>query len=430
MASSTTNDLAPTDLRRGFSDETSEARRRIREKRRKRSRAVRRGLLAVLGVAGLAGAALALRPKPVPADLSPVVRGPLSVVIEESGVTRVKDRYLVSAPVSGNLARIALQPGDRVREGDVLAEIAPAASPLLDERARAEAEARLGASNQALAQARAQIDRARNAKELADTELARLRPLAATGSIARQVLDQAEFAARMRADELASAEFAAKVAREEVRRASVSLGKEPKGAELRHIDVLAPVSGQILRVQQENAGFVAAAAPLLEVGDPAALEIVVDLLTTDAVRVRTGTPVEIDDWGGDSKLLGRVRQVEPSGFTRPSALGIDEQRVNVVVVLTEPRERWASLGDGYHVEARLSVWQSESVLKVPHGALFRRGDGWAVFRVEDERARLTSVEIGHRGQTEVEVLSGLGAGTRVIVHPGDRVKDGVRVESQ
>jgi HlyD family secretion protein len=428
--SSSTNHLAPTELRRGSSDAANEDRRRAREKRRRRSRAVRKGLLAVFGIAAVTGAALALRPKPVPVDLASVVRGPLSVVVEESGVTRVKDRYVVSAPVNGNLARITLEPGDSVKEGDVLAEIAPAASPLLDERARAEAEARLGASNQGRAPARAPGETGPHPPNLADTELARLRPLAASGSIARQVLDEAEFTARMRADELSSAEFAAKVAAEEVRRAAASLGKSPKGTTLRHVDVLAPVSGQVLRVTRESEGFVAAATPLLEVGDPAALEVVVDLLTTDAVRVRSGTVADIEGWGGDGKLRGAVRKVEPSGFTRPSALGIDEQRVNVVIALTEPRERWASLGDGYHVEVRLSVWHADSVLKVPLGALFRRGDGWAVFRVEDERARLTSVEIGHRGQSEAEVLSGLDAGARVIVHPGDRVEDGVRVDPQ
>ena len=173
-----------------------------------------------------------------------------------------------------------------------------------------------------------------------------------------------------------------------------------------------------------------AGTPLVEVGDPTALEVIVDLLTTDAVQVRPGTPVILQGWGGDGPLAGRVRLIEPSGFTHPSALGVDEQRVNVIVALTDPREKWMTLGDGYRVEARLVLWQNADVLKVPLGAIFRHGDGLAVFRVEGGAARLTSVTIGHRGETEVEVLSGLSAGADVAVHPGDRVKDEVRVEAR
>jgi HlyD family secretion protein len=186
----------------------------------------------------------------------------------------------------------------------------------------------------------------------------------------------------------------------------------------------------VLRVHQKSAGIVQASTALLEVGDPTALEVVVDLLTTDAVRVLPGTPVEIAGWGGDGSITGRVRRVEPSAFTRPSALGVDEQRVNVVVALTDPPERWSALADGYHVEARIVLWRSESVLKVPQGAVFRHGDGWATFRVENAVAKLTPVTLGHRGETEVEITSGLAEGATVAVHPGDRVKDGVHVEAR
>jgi HlyD family secretion protein len=194
--------------------------------------------------------------------------------------------------------------------------------------------------------------------------------------------------------------------------------------------VLSPVSGRVLRVQQKSAGVVQASTPLVEVGDPAALEVVVDLLTTDAVRVTPGTAVVIRGWGGDQPIQGRVRRVEPSAFTRPSALGVDEQRVNVIVALTDPPALWAALGDGYRVEARIVLWQAERVLRVPQGAVFRRGDGWAVFRVEGDTAKLCAVTIGHRGEKETEVISGLADGATVLVHPGDRVKDGVRVEAR
>jgi HlyD family secretion protein len=405
-------------------------RRRGRERRRSLLRLLRRGLLGVVVLGGATLAVLALRPRPVPVDVARAESGPLVVAIEESGKARVKDRYVVSAPVTGSLSRLVLEPGDTVKEGDALAEIAPALSPLLDERTHAESEARLGAALSALGQAKAQAARATVAKESAERELARLQNLAATGSIARRDLEQAEFDARMRAQELTSTLFAGKVAAEEVRIARVALGREgnDRGARGRHVDVLAPASGRVLRVQQKSAGVVQAGAQLIEVGDPAALEIVVDLLTTDAVKVKPGTPAVIQAWGGEGKLSGRVRQIEPSAFTRPSALGVDEQRVNVVIALTDPRERWAALGDGYHVEARLVLWQGERVLKVPHGALFRHGEGWAVFRVDGGVARLAPVRIGHRGETEVEIVAGLAAGAEVAVHPGDRVKDGAKVE--
>ncbi|HEY8041996.1 MAG TPA: HlyD family efflux transporter periplasmic adaptor subunit, partial [Polyangiaceae bacterium] len=346
---------------------SGDARHRARERKRAFARAVRRGLLGALVLAATAAVVLALRPRPVPIDAMRVVRGPLVSAVEESGVTRVQDRYLVSAPVSGNLSRLVLEPGDPVQEGDVLAAVAPAQSPLLDGRARAEAEGRLGASLSALEQARAQASRAAVARELADQDLSRARALVASGSAPRQSLDQDEFEALMRAQEVASAEFATKVATEEVRIARAALATGDGARAVRHVDVLAPVSGRILRVNQKSAGIVQAGTLLVEVGDPSALEIVVDLLTTDAVHVTPGTPATIEGWGGDAPLSGRVRRVEPSAFTRPSALGVDEQRVNVVIALTDPRERWSALADGYRVEARLVMWRGDDVLQVPQG---------------------------------------------------------------
>jgi HlyD family secretion protein len=320
---------------------TDSAAHRARDRKRAVARTLRRALVGLLLVAAAIGVVVALRPRPVPVDAAQASRGPLVVAIEESGMTRVKDRYIVSAPVSGSVSRIALEPGDPVKAGDLLAVIVPAQSPLLDERSRSQAEARVGAATSALGQARAQVSRAGVAKELADQELARLQRLEASGSVAHAPLDLAEFEARMRVQELASAEFAAKVAGEEVRAASAALGRDGRPGERgpadRHVDVLAPVAGRILRVHQKSASVVPTGAVLVEVGDPTALEVVVDLLTTDAVHVEPGTPVTIEGWGGAGALAGRVHRIEPSAFTRPSALGVDEQRVNVIIALTEPR---------------------------------------------------------------------------------------------
>lgn len=404
------------------------AARRRREHRRRLARAVRRGLLAAVILAALVASVLALRPRAVGVDVAPVTRGPLVVAVEESGMTRVVDRFVVSAPVTGSISRTPFTEGDAVHEGDVLARIVPAISPLLDERARIEAQAQLSAALSSQSQAQALEERASVAREQAERDLARTQQLVGSGSLPPQALDDAQFGARMREQELASAEFATKVAGEQARVARAALEQEGRSAGVRHVDVVAPVSGRVLRITQKSEGVVQAGAPLLEVGDPTVLEVVVDLLTTDAVNVAPGTPVTIERWGGDHDLAGRVRRVEPSAFTKPSALGVDEQRVNLVVAFTEPRESWSALADGYRVEARLILWRSEAVTKVPMGAVFRHGDGWAVFRAERGVARLAPVTIAHRGDTEVEITSGIDPGTTVVVHPGDRVKEGVRIE--
>lgn len=409
--------------------QTDPDRQRARERRRRLLRLGRRVLVAGVALAAVGAIALALRPRPVPVDVAHATRGNLVVAIEESGMTRVKDRYVVSAPVTGSLSRLALEPGDRVEAGDTLAEIAPVLSPLLDQRTRAEAEARLGAALSALGQARAQAARAEAARDLALRELTRAEALGRTRSITPQAVEEAEFAARIRGEELASAAFSTKVAEEQVRMARVALG-EGGITRGRHVDVLAPASGVVLRVQQKSAGVVQAGAPLLEVGDPAALEVVVDLLTTDAVDVRPGTPVILKGWGGARAVPGRVSRIEPSAFTKLSALGVEEQRVNVTVAMTEPRDRWAALGDGYRVEARLILREAADVIKVPQGAAFRQGDGWAVFQVAGDRAVLTPISIGLRGETDVEVKQGLAPGAAVAVHPGDRVKDGARISAR
>jgi HlyD family secretion protein len=410
---------------------SSEKRKRLRAM----ARSARQAIAALAVVVATVACIVALRPRPVPADVAEATRGPLAVIVEESGTTRVTDRYAVSAPVVGSLGRVSLEPGDRVERGDVLARILPGLSPLLDERSAAQADARLAASLSALAQARVQAARAKVAVERAEQDRSRTRQLAATGSLGAEAVEVADFEARMRGQELKSAGFGVDVAEEEVRAARAALdlrsGPAPnadRGRRSSYVDVVAPVSGVVLRVQQKSAAVVAAGAPILEVGDLTSLEVVVDLLTTDAVHVRPGTAVTLQGWGGEGGLAGQVRRVEPAAFTRASALGIDEQRVNVVVAIVEPVERWSMLADGYRVEARFVLWKSPDVIRVPHGAVFRRGEGWAAYRVENSIARLREVKLDHRGELEVEVTSGLAPGDQVIVHPGDRVRDGVRVE--
>jgi len=405
-------------------------RRAARERRRRLARLFRRALASALLVGSVAGLVFALRPRPVPVDVGTVRRGPLVVSIVETGMTRVKDRYVVSAPVGGSLSRVVLEPGDAVKEGETLAEVASTLSPLLDQRARAQGEARLDVALASLERARAEAARATVAKDLSERELARTRRLAQTGSIASELFEQSEFDARMRAEELSSATFASKVAGEEVRLARAALASGTRSSRDRHVDIVAPTSGRVLAVHRKSEGVVEPGAPLLEIGDPAVLEVVVDILTTDAVQVHPGTRVLVKGWGGETALEGRVRLIEPSAFTKPSALGVDEQRVNVIVALTDPREKWAALGDGYRVEAEFVLWRGDDVLKVAQGAMFRHGDQWVAFRIDDGIAKLVPLRIGHRGETETEILSGLDPGALVAVHPGERVKDGVRVEAR
>jgi len=401
--------------------------REARERRRVRAKTLRRALLAALLLAAAIATALSLRPDPVLVDMASVVVGPLEVAVEESGRTRVKDRFTISAPTTGRVARIAFEPGDEVKEGDTLAEISPAPSPLLDARSRDQADARLGAALSALGQARTHAARAATRKRQAERDLDRARVLATSGALPAERLEQAEFALELQVDEVASADFAVKFAADEVRLARAAVNGREGDPEGRHVHVVSPVAGRVLRVHRESAGLVEAGAPLVEIGDPGALEAVVDLLTTDAVLVQPGTPVLIQGWGG-APIQARVVEVEPSAFTRPSALGVDEQRVNVVVAFTAPRASWARLGDGYHVEARIILWRGDQVAKVPTGAVFRHGNGWAAFELDGRKARLISVVVGRRGEAEVEITSGLDAGDSVVVYPGDRVKDGGEVE--
>lgn len=394
--------------------------------KKRRRRWAMRALWGGLAAGGVAALAWAWQPKPVAVDLAAVGRGDLVVSVEEVARTRVRDRYVVSAPLGGNLLRIELRPGDDVDAGRVLARIAPMESPLLDPRTKVEASARLAAAVAGERQAQAAVTRAELASKHAEDELDRDRRLASTGSIPEQAVTRAELEARLRTEELASSRFAAQMAAHEAAMARATLERFASTRAADGFDVPAPVRGSVLRVLSQSAGPVQPGTPLLEVGDPAALEIVTEVLSADAVRISAGAPVTLERWGGPA-LRAHVRRVEPSGFTRLSALGVEEQRVAVVVDLDEPRERWASLGDGFRVEAKIVIEEQRGVLRVPVGAVFRHGDGWAAYVVEAGRARLAPIVLGSRSDAAVEVREGLAERAVVVVHPSERVKNGVKV---
>lgn len=371
--------------------------------------------------------AVALWPQAVAVDVGDVTRTSLQVTIDEEGETRVRRRFVVSAPVTARVLRIDLRPGDPVVGGTtVVAELRAETPALLDARSRAEAEAIVETARAGLGRTRAELARAGAELARLERELARERELDASGLTTGQAIDlrTAEVAAvreTLRAAEYASASAASDLARAEAR-------LRPTATERgRVLTVTAPVDGVVLRRLRESEGMVPAGEPLVEIGNPADLEIVADLLSTDAVRVQPGAAVLIDQWSGDTVLRARVRRIEPAGFTKISVLGVEEQRVDVVMDFEDPAEAWARLGDGYRVEVRVVIHDAADVVSVPISALFRRGDAWAVFVVEAGRARMATVTIGARNQTQAEVTEGLSPGTRVVLHPGDTLNDGARV---
>ncbi len=397
-------------------------------------RILKRILLVLFGLAVVAGIVYASLPKPVEVDLAEVQRGPLRVTVDGDGKTRVQDRHVISAPLYGNLARIELDAGDDVEEGDVLARISPLEPALLDVRSRAELEARARAAQAAKKQAEAAVERASSNERYASRQLARMKSLWAEGIVSETELEAAELEATSAAKALESARFGARVAKYELEMATAALGegdgRGEEDVERPQLEIRAPVKGRILKIMRESEGVVNPGEPLLELGDPTALEVVVDVLTADAVAISPGDPVFIDRWGGDTPLNGRVRRVEPSAFTKISALGVEEQRVDVVIDLVESAEHWSGLGDNFRVEPHIVVWESDDVIKVPAGALHRHGDTWSVFLVRDGVVEERSVEVGHRSGLEVEILSGVTAGDQVVVHPSDRVRAGIEVVSR
>jgi HlyD family secretion protein len=390
------------------------------------------------GLAGLAFALVAALawgfwPRPVLVETGTVSRGPLVVTVEEEGRTRVRDRFELSVPVPGHVRRLSLLAGDTVAEGQAVAELEPLRSTVLDPRSRAEAEARVALAESALhaaehkaAAATAEAGRARGEHE-------RRKRLCETGCISKEELENAAMLARRTEAEQRSAEFGIQVARFELEAARTALGysaAQGAAAPAERVTLRSPVAGRVLKVLRRSEGPVQAGEILLEVGDPHALEVEVDVLSSEAVRIPPGGRVRLDRWGGDGLLDAVVRTVEPSGFTKVSALGVEEQRVWVIADLTSPSDQWARLGDGYRVEAAFVIWEESDVLQVPVSALFRRNEGWAAFVVRDGAARLQPVRLGHRNAHAAEVLEGVSAGDTVVLHPSNAVREGIRVKAR
>jgi HlyD family secretion protein len=398
------------------------------------------GLALVLVIAGLAWFAW---PRPVAVDLAPVTKGPMEVTVDDEAKTRVRHVYTVSAPIAGKVLRIShplgehgvsIHVGDQVRAAEtVVAIMQPTVPSFLDARSREELQAMLTAADAAVALAEAEVRRIEAALEFSRGELRRAEMLARTNSIPERSLEKARLDVQTSEAALASAKAQLDVRRSE--RASVAarlIDPTTVGSEMRSdccIQLRSPVTGVVLKIIQDSEATVLPGAPLIDIGDPLDLEVVADLLSTDAVQVSVGAAVRIDGWGG-VPIQGRVVRVDPAGFLKVSALGVEEQRVRTTIDFAEPSDKWARLGHDYRVIVHVTTWRSENVLTVPVGALFRKGTDWAVFAVKNGIARTTIVDVGHRNSRMAEVLSGLTDGDRVVLHPSDRVRDGTAVSER
>jgi HlyD family secretion protein len=363
-------------------------------------------------------------PKPVPVDLTPVQKGTLTITVDEQGKTRARDRYVMAAPVSGRVSRLDWREGDPVKRGQVVAWIHPAP---LDPRELAETNARIEMNLALQRAAEERVGEARAVYEQARRERERYERLFKTGGISRQGFEQAEKAEITSASELDSARSRAAAAAYEVKMSRARLLAAGKGKDGATMEIMSPVDGRVLKIAEKSERVVTAGTALLVLGDATRLEVVIDLLSSEAVKVRPGMAVKLENWGGEKELMARVRTVESQGFTKISALGIEEQRVNVVADLLEPP---GSLGDDYRVEARIIVWEGQKVLQVPAGALFRSGKEWAVFTERDGRAREQIVAVGRRTPREAEIVKGLQEGDRVISHPTNQIEEGLKIKKK
>lgn len=396
---------------------------------------LRRVILPLLVLAVLVtGLVLSLMPRPVSVDLGAVTAGPITVSVREDGRTRVKERYVVFSPLAGRLERIPHKAGAAiVADQTLLAAIQPSDPELLDARAVAEAEARVKAAEAAIRRADTEVAATNAALEFATEDLARMLRSERDSAATQREVQDARVSVILRTEASRAATFARDIAAFELEQAKAALIRtRPAGAPggddaLSQFRIVSPIDGAVLRVLRESAGFVAAGTPLLEIGDSTDLEIEVDVLSEDAVRIVPGARVLIEDWGGPRPIEARVRLVEPSAFTKISALGVEEQRVNVIIDFAESMDGLPPLGDGFRVQARIITDEAPRVLRVPAGALFRHGDAWAAFVLAEGRAARRELTIGRRNDSEAEILSGLAEGDRVVLYPSDRVVDGVKL---
>jgi HlyD family secretion protein len=396
---------------------------------------LRRTLVVAILALVVAGALVwSFWPRPVPVETAEVTRGPMAVEVSDNGRTRVREIYRLSAPVSGRLLRVEVHAGDSVIGGQTrVAELQPIPPNFLDVRTRAQATAAVDAAQAAQTLAAAEVRRQRAQLEFATSDYGRFLALARISVTSRADLERAKLARDTAAAALASAEAALKVKQSDLAAARALLidpgnpGNPADQATRDSIPLIAPVSGCVLRVASESEATLPAGALIMEVGDPRKMEVVAELVSQDAVQVHAGDRATITDWGGPTPLAARVRRVEPSGFTKISALGVEEQRVNVLLDPAGTAEAWAALADGFRVVVHIVVWSHPDAIRVPVSALFRQGDGWATFVLRNRRAVRTAISAGHASDEVAEVLAGLRPGDRVIVHPSDRVRDGVRV---
>ena len=384
-----------------------------------------------LGFAAVALAvtiAWALKPRPIVVETASVSRGVFEQTVSDDGKTRVRERYVVSAPLAGRVERIALEVGDAVKPGQTLAWLAPTAPALLDARTARELSARIGAAQARVAGAKAERGRALAQRDHARADLERLARLAIEGFVSETAREQALLALRMAERTLEATQFAEDAAAHDLDQARAALARYQRGDAGPRWAVTAPVAGTVLKVVQKSEGAVALGAPLLELADPRALEAVVDILSQEAVAVRPGMPARLELGRGLPPLAARVRLVEPAAFTKISALGVEEQRVNVVLDFSDALDQLATVGDGFRVEAQIVTERVERGIKLPVGALWRDGERWAVFVAEGERARKRHVEVRARNPVEVLVSSGVADGERVVVYPSDALRDGSRLD--
>ena len=385
----------------------------------------------ILGIAaGLALLTWALWPAALQVETGRVSQGRFERSVQEDGKTRLRDRYLVSAPLSGQLERVTLQQGDTVERDQVLASLRPALPDLLNERSRQEQRERIGALEASLARAQTQVERAQAALEKTRADLRRSETLTRQGFLSPTQNETERLNLRLREKELEGAEQEAHAARHQLDQSRIAIRQFASGAgqaSARSWLIRSPIGGKVLKIHQQSEGRVQAGAPLMELGDPSRLEVVVDLLTEDAAQIRAGTPAQLSNWGGPAVLQAVVRLIEPAAFTKVSALGVEEQRVHVVLDISTDLQYWRSLGDGYKVDVRLQVQAVEQALKVPVSALFPSGARSALFAVELGRAHLREVEVLARNGEEALIKSSLGVGSEVVIYPPAKLKDGQRV---
>lgn len=378
----------------------------------------------------VAGAAWALWPRPLAVETAAIGRGALTIAVEEDGTSRIREVFRVSAPVAGRLARVTLHVGDRVAAGDTVASILPSGPGLLDARSRRMAEAAVEAAQAAVSLAEANLAQAEAQRNFSAAELERTKALAERSLVSTQVEQRVQLEAATARGNVAAAQAALVMSRQELASAQAALIEgEASNGDSCCTDVRSPADGRVLEVLTESEQIVQPGTPLMDIGDPAELEVVVEVLSSDAVRIAEGAEATIERWGGEP-LRALVDRIDPVAVTRVSALGIEEQRTRIVLALLDAPEARERLGHGFRVVARIVVWHEEDLVTVPMGALFRRGDDWAVYVVEDGTARLRTVDLGQRNDVAAEVIGGLEIGDRVIVHPSDTIEDGFGVVPQ